>query len=62
MRWNEPISRRDLHRDRLLPPRIRRDMAQGTHGRRVRRDDEPMPAAKDPSFLRRVREGDVRQA
>ena len=59
MRWHRPIRRRYLHSYCFPLARVRCDMSLRTNIRRISRDDQPLLAAINRRFLRRVRQRDL---
>lgn len=61
MRWHLPSRRLHYQPQCLLFARVGGDVAQRTHGRSVRRDDNAVASAADPGFAGGIGESDVRE-
>lgn len=59
MRWHLPIRRRYLHSYCFFLARVLCDMSLSADISRVSRDDQPVLATMNRSFLRRVRQGEL---
>ena len=59
MRWHLPIRRRYLHSYRFPLARVHCDVSLRANIHRISRDDQPLLAAINCRFLRRVRQRDL---